>query len=149
MKESKATMTCNQCIEQMCWVTHQIVCTNPACPNYALVQIPLEMMPAEKPEPEPKAEPVTYSIGDRFKLACDRDKKAWTESEWGEKYMLAYRGEGNVTLVNLSKGEIWCGASFAADSYKITQDEFTDMCHGSKFIRYWDRQKKIYTGDKK
>ena len=61
-KEKKVNRSCNQCAGQM-WALfaehvdphymlgdlHIVsVCSNPACPNYALLQIPLEQMPKEK-----------------------------------------------------------------------------------------------------
>ena len=51
-KEKKVKRGCNQCSSEMerPWSWHEgiLCCVNPACPNYALLQIPLEQMPKEK-----------------------------------------------------------------------------------------------------
>lgn len=53
--EKETKKTCNQCMKQMINDSASCrgyggICTNPKCPNYALVQIPLEQMPTEKPK---------------------------------------------------------------------------------------------------
>ena len=51
---AKEKHTCNQCFRQMKFTLAEVgvvsfyVCTNPDCPNYALVQIPVEFMPKVK-----------------------------------------------------------------------------------------------------
>lgn len=38
------SITCNMCYEQMNYISGIAVCINPACPNYALLQVSVEVM---------------------------------------------------------------------------------------------------------
>jgi hypothetical protein len=43
-------MTCNQCYKELVDLDAEhylLFCKNPKCPNYALLQVPLEEMPKE------------------------------------------------------------------------------------------------------
>ncbi len=81
---------------------------------------------------------VTYAIGDRFK---DAD---------GRKYMLSKQAQigTHVSMTNLTTGGLWSGNNSVANLERITADEFTSICAGTTFTRYWDIRKGELTPEK-
>ena len=83
-------------------------------------------------------EEVTYSIGDRFN--CNKMKGVLAETGYDGKFL--------VTMVSLQNGFSHKSSVKVQYLHEITQSELNLMCDCIK-VRYWDSQKKIYTGDKK
>jgi len=81
---------------------------------------------------------VTYSTGDRF------------YGPYG-KYMLVSNNDDcyQVQLCNLANSCYYDNSYKVVSPDKITQEEMNKIAGNGTFTRYWDSQKKIYTGDKK
>ena len=98
---------------------------------------------AEKLEREYVGLEVTYSIGDKFKMGRGQRKVM----------IIAIPQEDNrntVLLIILADGSFRAASkTHVKNIFEITECEFNHISHGENLVRYWDNDKKEYTGEKK
>lgn len=84
---------------------------------------------------EALVEETTYSVGDRF--MCPSGKG-----------MLSRAGNDIVVMSSLRSGHLHFLPVQVKEPHKITPAELAQICTCDS-VRYWDSQRKIYTGKKK